>query len=222
MVMEIDDGIKKYSKKKIEPPDPNARWFLWCSDGEPVAAKKPEPMHYDDSTAVYSLCWEIDPKKRMYDDERMKITSYCANIAQKNSAECYVVTTGYGPVKAVVQRKAYNIPGEEAIRKHHLYGQFLRDRIRTILNLTSDRPIVYYAGRSRKKFRQFVWEILLENDASVVMFGATAHRPNWELFIKESSQHLLNKDEKKLSNQKKKWVDTSVQPYPFYEFNIRQ
>ena len=55
MAMSLAEGIEKYSKEPIKPPDPNAKWLLWCSDGDPDTEPKLDELTYDNSKKWYRL-----------------------------------------------------------------------------------------------------------------------------------------------------------------------
>lgn len=148
----------------------------------------------------------------------MGVIDTCVNMVQDIQGQCYVVTTGYGPVDAFQMRRAYNVPGQTAVT-YPSYRAFIERRIVQLLEKAKRLPfIVYYAGKSRGEFREFIWSIINDIDGlKAVMYGARQHPVGWNVLAPEIMLALMEKNEEELGRLERGWISDNPNIAPFFK-----
>ena len=221
MTWDLAKGIAKYEDEPIDLPKPEAKWFFWVSDGGPKPKDPLVKLTYDSPNRHYRLTTRAGLAEDMYDANRMSVIDKCVGFAKQAQAQCFVVTTGYGPVDALKKRKAYNIPGDVAV-KNPMYKSFLQKRIAGVLNaIKPPRIIVYYAPGTKEKFRDEVFETVCSmKNTRFAMYGASRHSTEWRSLLDEIVQSLENENAKDLDDLREVWKAAVPNTYPFFRFCV--
>jgi hypothetical protein len=241
MPASVEKAIAFYKDEVIHHPHPDAKGLIWCSDGQP-ASDLPQLTYGGTSsqflrmttcmpspTGRSALKQEDEARKfyrantgdadahDMYATRRMGIIDTCVDIAQSHRAQCYVVTTGYGPVDAFQMRRPYNVPGQLAgdIPEHR---EFVIQRVRQLLSdMEPLPPIVFYAGKSTLRFRDTIWSALeCFEDLRAVMFGARQHPTGWDLMTQKVASAVFGSGDEDLGALQRKWGDDNPRISPFF------
>ena len=221
MPLDYRDAIPKLLKEPVDTPNPDAEWLLWVSDGAPEPGKALPIGEYDSSVKKYRLAPQASPADNMYSVPRMATIRGTVGYASEESTQCYVMTTGYGPVDALKHRRAYNVPGEIAI-EHEIYRDFYQNRIRALLEkMKSPRLIVFYAPVTKEPFRDEIFNIICSiPQTRVVMYGVSKHKKIWAEYPYKMIKCLESQNEDGLNDLREKWFSDNQNVYPFFRFCI--
>jgi hypothetical protein len=161
---------------------------LLIADGKPN--NNLPPMTFGPQVAVAPLIGE-----RFYSSQRQYIINRAVEVARPSgSLVASVVTTGFGIIPFSSDIPAYNVPGQVAVQNQTYVAAYHNgvtrwfEKLRT---LAAVRPIsiIYYAGKSRKDFREMVWAAIADwvatdrkngKSSGAVMFGASQHLKGWD------------------------------------------
>jgi hypothetical protein len=216
MPLDYRDAIPELEKEPIDAPRAGVEWLLWVSDGGPKTIEELDALQYGNPQAKYRLALQAPPAPNMYGATRMSIISGCVGFATSASAQCYVLTTGYGPVDPLKHRPAYNVPGEMAINEREYKDVYL-SRITALLEaMRPPRFVVYYAPVTKEKFRDPVFDIICSvPDTAAVMYGATRHRTTWHHYPLRMIKCLKEHDQNTLDDLQREWHRHNPNTYPF-------
>jgi hypothetical protein len=140
----------------------------------------------------------------------------------------YVMTTGFGAVSVTATINLYNVPGEEAIRLDNYWQQY-RQSISNILprrENISKVLIVYYAGVSKRAFRDGIFRILQElsddptleanYEIDACMYGARQHLSDKWSKLCVIFDSLGRGDAHRLQEIQHDWVNNHMNVSPFF------
>lgn len=150
--------------------------IMLVGDGKPRCGKLPEMAYSPEMRPLLDGFYSA--QRATVIREANKEANRC-----RQGTPTYVMTTGYGPVPVTAAMNLYNVPGQKAISLSNYWNLYRRalTNILTIPATAKKILVVYYAGVSKRDFRNGVFkifqELIVDQEANgqelcVCMYGA--------------------------------------------------